>query len=534
MSALSQAYVVLVVASFNLVLAGIILAQDFRSATNRAFALMSATIAGWGVTVGFYLLASPANVALFDLLPRLVYFFGISTSAAFLHFAFIFDAEKPPPRGIAWLLSLVTAGVFSLYVFTDLVIAGPLALEAGLRGFLFGSLRFVVDIELWGFFLIAFVILVQKYRRFSGQARRQVLVILLGAYTSLLIAGTTNNTLLAFGIFDYFWVGPTAVIIWTVSMAYSVARLQLFNVKVIAAEMLIILLWIMFLLRAVLSQGETDFLINVGFFLAVLVLGIFLMNSVIRKVHQREMIEKQEKELAFANTQQESLLNFISHEVKGYFAKSEAVFSGIAEGDYGTPTPSLNTMATRGLEDIRTGVSMVMSILDASSMKRGTVAYRMSLFDIKKTVREVAEEMRPEAETKGLQYVVTGVTGAVFAMRGDEVKVRKHVIKNIIDNAIRYTHSGSVKIDLSCTESSVRFTVEDTGVGITDEDMARLYTEGGHGKNSQKTNVHSTGFGLYIAKQVVDAHGGTIEAISAGEGKGAQFVVELPVTSKSI
>lgn len=533
MSALTQVYAVLMVASFNLVLAGIILAQDFRSATNRAHALMSSTIAAWGVAAGFYLLVPPSNVVFFELLPRLVYFFGISTSAAFLHFALLFDSEKPPSAKVTWLLGLVTAGIFYLYVFTDQVIAGPLVTEDGLKGFLFGKLRFVVDVELWGFFLIALVVFVRKYRRFTGQARLQVLVILMGTYASLLIAGTTNNTLLAMGIFEYFWVGPTAVIVWTLSMAYSVARLQLFNVQLIAAEMLIILLWIMFLLRAVLSQGETDFFINVGFFLAVLLLGIFLINSVIRKVHQRELIEKQEKELAFVNTQQESLLNFISHEVKGYFAKGEAVFSGITEGDYGVPTPSLNAMATRGLEDVRTGVSMVMSILDASSMKRGTVAYRMSLFDIKKTVREVAEELRPEAEARGLQYVVTGVTGAVYAMRGDEVKVRKHVVRNIIDNAIRYTPSGSVKIDLQCTASTARLTVEDTGVGITSEDMVRLYTEGGHGKDSQKTNVHSTGFGLYIAKQVVGAHDGTIEATSAGEGMGAQFVVELPVSSIS-
>jgi two-component system, sensor histidine kinase and response regulator len=321
---------------------------------------------------------------------------------------------------------------------------------------------------------------------------------------------------------------------WLTASAYSVIRLQLFNVKVITAEVLVIIMWLIFLLRTIFSQDESDFLINIGFFAAVLFIGIFLINSVIRKVKQREMIEAQDKELAFVNTQQESLLNFISHEVKGYFAKSEAVFAGITEGDYGPPTPSLNTMATRGLEDVKTGVSMVLSILDASSMKRGTVAYRMSLFDIKKTVREVAEELRSQAEAKGLEYVVMGVAGPVYAMRGDEVKVRKHIIRNLIDNAIRYTPVGSIKIGLECTESSVRFTVEDTGVGITSEDKERLFTEGGHGKNSLKVNVHSTGFGLYIVKQVVEAHGGTVVATSAGEGKGAQFVVEIPVNNYSI
>ena len=66
------------------------------------------------------------------------------------------------------------------------------------------------------------------------------------------------------------------------------------------------------------------------------------------------------------------------------------------------------------------------------------------------------------------------------------------------------------------------------GVGITPEDMQRLFTEGGHGKDSLKINVHSTGYGLYIAKSIVVAHGGKIWAESAGAGKGSRFVVELP------
>ena len=74
-----------------------------------------------------------------------------------------------------------------------------------------------------------------------------------------------------------------------------------------------------------------------------------------------------------------------------------------------------------------------------------------------------------------------------------------------------------------------RFSVKDSGVGITPEDMKNLFTEGGHGKESIKTNVHSTGYGLYIAKRVVEAHGGKIWAESEGEGKGSRFVVEFPV-----
>lgn len=65
------------------------------------------------------------------------------------------------------------------------------------------------------------------------------------------------------------------------------------------------------------------------------------------------------------------------------------------------------------------------------------------------------------------------------------------------------------------------------GVGISNKDKEKLFTEGGKGQNSQKVNVDSTGFGLFIAKNIVEAHNGKIRAESEGEGKGSEFWVEL-------
>ncbi len=71
-------------------------------------------------------------------------------------------------------------------------------------------------------------------------------------------------------------------------------------------------------------------------------------------------------------------------------------------------------------------------------------------------------------------------------------------------------------------------------MGSSEEDKKRLFTEGGHGKESQKVNVHSTGYGLFIAKNVTEAHGGTIRAESTGPGQGSTFVVELPAESGTV
>lgn len=231
--------------------------------------------------------------------------------------------------------------------------------------------------------------------------------------------------------------------------------------------------------------------------------------------------------LEIVSAQQENLLHFISHEVKGYLTESEAGFAAIAEGDFGPVEPRLKTMAGNALASARKGVSTVMDILKASDMKQGTVAYEKAPVDFRSVVQSIASEQKAAAYEKRLGFDVDIAEGN-YAMQGDEEKLREHVIRNLIDNAIKYTPAGTIRVELSDGNNKIRFSVKDSGVGITPEDMAKLFTEGGHGKDSIKTNVHSTGYGLFIAKQIVEAHGGKIWAESEGAGKGSRFIVELP------
>ncbi len=244
--------------------------------------------------------------------------------------------------------------------------------------------------------------------------------------------------------------------------------------------------------------------------------------------HSLELVRLKQA-LEVANAQQENLLHFISHEIKGYLTKSEAGFAAIAEGDYGVISEQLKGMATSALLDVRKGVRTVMQILDASNMKKGTMGYKKEPFDMKKIVIEAVNHLKPAAEEKSISIDLSIAEGE-YALVGDEEKIKQHVLRNLVDNAIKYTPRGAIGVELSREGKTVRFAVKDNGIGITPEDMARLFTEGGHGKDSIKVNVHSTGYGLFIAKQVVVAHGGKIWAESEGAGKGSRFVVELPST----
>jgi signal transduction histidine kinase len=298
--------------------------------------------------------------------------------------------------------------------------------------------------------------------------------------------------------------------------------------RAIAAQAFLLLLCIALGVRFFLSVNVQEYILNGSLFAAGVVLGIFFVRSIHAELRQRELIEQQEQELEVANRQQESLLHFISHEIKGYLTKNEAAFAAVASGDFGEVSGDLKQMSENALSDTRKGVDTVMDILDASNLKKGTVAYKKESFDLCATVAQIVSELKPAAKEKNIALSVR-CSPEPLMMEGDEDKIRRHVIRNVIDNAIKYTPQGRIDITLAREDGKAVLTSVDTGVGITPEDMKRLFTEGGHGAESIKVNVHSTGYGLYIAKQIAEAHGGTIRAESEGKGKGSRFIIELPL-----
>ncbi|MFZ2886648.1 MAG: ATP-binding protein, partial [Minisyncoccia bacterium] len=222
---------------------------------------------------------------------------------------------------------------------------------------------------------------------------------------------------------------------------------------------------------------------------------------------------------------QAALYRTVSHEVKNYLAKDAAALAEIAEGEYDARPGKVKSVATEALSETRKGVKMVMDILDSSREGKG-IALDAKQFDLSATVRELAREHEVAARQKGLAFTVTAPNPTIVL--GDAEKLGRLVIKNLLDNAINYTPGGAVQIALTNDSGVVRLAVTDTGVGLSPSDMENLFTPGGKGESSSETNPLSTGYGLSIARQVVEAHGGRIHAESDGTGKGSTFIVELP------
>src|SRR3989344_653152 len=358
----------------------------------------------------------------------------------------------------------------------------------------------------------------KKYRQVVPEMKRQVVLIALGTILFLLSFVSGN----IIGSFTENWtlaqVGLFSMPIFAVFLAYMIVKFKTFNAQVIGAQVLIFALGVSVLGILFIRNIENVRDVAIATLVLIIIVGYLLIRGVRREIKQRE-------ELANLIQQRESLVHLIDHKVKGSFTRSKYVFAEMLDGTFGPISEEIKKRAGEGLESNDAGIKTIDLVLNVSNLQKGGFKYDMKTVDFKEIVKNSIAEKKPPIEAKGLKFIENMGDGN-YTTSGDPFWL-KEVVNNFIDNAGKYTKEGSVTVMLQKEDSKIKFSVKDTGMGITDEDKKILFTEGGRGKDSMKVNVDSTGYGLYSVKLIVEAHGGRVWAESEGVGKGSTFFVEL-------
>lgn len=394
---------------------------------------------------------------------------------------------------------------------------------------IFSYYSYVIEILLVGWTLI---LAIRSYRGVASDERGKVLLLTTGVLLFLAAFSWGNIVGSLTEDWDLAQYGLFGMPIFTLFLVYGIVRYKTFNVRLVGAVALVF--GLMALTFGLLFVNDPTVFrgVSIATFIASVIFGVMLIRGVNREVRQREKIEELAHTLETANERQETLIHFIGHEVKGFLTKDAGAFAALVEGDLGQLPETAKPFVASALAQSRAGADSVGNILKASNLKRGTVTYIKAPFDLKALVAGAVEKARASAEQKGLKIEFVSDEG-LYQMLGDASQLNDHVLRNLIENSINYTPAGSITVSLKNEGGKLVFAVKDTGVGISAEDKKRLFTEGGHGAESQRVNVHSTGYGLYIAKQITEAHGGTIRAESEGAGKGSTFIAEFPSTAQA-
>ncbi len=228
-----------------------------------------------------------------------------------------------------------------------------------------------------------------------------------------------------------------------------------------------------------------------------------------------------------ANAAKSEFLALMSHEIRTPL-NGVLGLSGLLQA---TPLDRLQAGYVHNLVNAGESLmTLINDILDFSKIEAGEMRLESLRFDPVKWLHETVALMEPKAQVRGveLQIELQGPLPLTFC--NDPTRLRQ-VWLNLIDNALKFTPRGKVTVGLDCRNSTLRCSVQDTGIGMSAAVLERLFEPFRQADQSMTRKFGGTGLGLVISKALVEKMGGVLEVKSA-EGRGSCFSFELPALAE--
>ncbi len=229
-----------------------------------------------------------------------------------------------------------------------------------------------------------------------------------------------------------------------------------------------------------------------------------------------------------ANRAKSAFLANMSHEIR---TPLNAVL-GLAQVGYRDNVGRKSqAMFSRIVQSGQLLLSLVNDILDFSKIEAGKLEMEQLPFDLGAMIDRVVDLNAPRAYAKGLEFVVEEAVDLPAECRGDALRLAQ-VLLNLLSNAVKFTERGRITLAIAWEDGQLVFKVSDTGIGMSERQVARLFTPFEQADGSTTRRFGGTGLGLAISKRLIDLMGGTIH-IQSEAGKGTAFTLQLPMPAVS-
>jgi signal transduction histidine kinase/CheY-like chemotaxis protein len=244
--------------------------------------------------------------------------------------------------------------------------------------------------------------------------------------------------------------------------------------------------------------------------------------------NQRVELEAKRRELEVAGRHKSEFLATMSHELRtplnaiiGYSEMLQEEMADQGEPRYGADIEKIKLAGRHLLE-------LINAVLDLSKIEAGKMELYLEEFDVATLVKDIGTVIRPLAEKNANRLEV--VYAEPGSMRADRTKLRQALF-NLLSNACKFTERGTVilRVTRQAGEPSdwLTFSVEDTGIGMTAEQLARLFKEFSQADAATAQKYGGTGLGLVLSRRIVRLMGGDI-AVASEPGRGSTFTARVP------
>lgn len=356
-----------------------------------------------------------------------------------------------------------------------------------------------------------------------------LLTFLLSFTSSNIISSFTDDwTISQYGLFG--------MPIFAGLIAYSIVQFNAFRIQVASSQILIVIVTA-FVASLLFVDFELTRIIAGITLIFTTIVGYMLVKSVQKEFKQRLELERLTDKLEHANERLKELdklksefVSIASHQLRSPITAIRGYTSLLLDGSYGT----IPNKAQEALERIeKSSGLMATSIedyLNVSRIESGNMKYNLSDFNLRDEVEHITDDLRSDATKNGLGLLFRtnlNSQGVVHADIGKTVQI----VQNLVNNSIKYTEKGSVTVLVrdDVKRKKIYVDITDTGIGMSQKTIATIFEKFSRADNADSVNTSGTGLGLYVAKMMANAMGGTITAYSEGDGKGSRFTLEMPL-----
>lgn len=287
--------------------------------------------------------------------------------------------------------------------------------------------------------------------------------------------------------------------------------------------------------RGTFTSKDTQLLALAGNEIAVSVQNSLRLSEIERfNATLKRRIDAATKELRASNAELQQLdeakdefVSMASHQLRTPLTSVKGYISMVLEGDAGEVNPMQKKLLEEAFTSSERMVHLINDFLNVSRLQTGKFMLDRRPIDLAKVTAQEVESLQTTAKAHNLK--LTYRRPAYFPVLFiDEGKIRQ-VIMNFIDNAIYYSRERTaITVKLYVADGDAVLEVHDTGIGVPQNERARLFTKFFRATNARKQRPDGTGVGLFLAKKVIDGHKGRVVFESA-EGEGSTFGFRLPI-----